>query len=386
MRVLHIITSLMTGGAEIMLQKVARATRPLGYESTIVSLTAASTIGRELQEDGFSVIALGGRGGVLLPRQFLRLIRTFHRVQPQVVHCWMYHSNVLGHAVVRLKARRQRPPLVVSVRIALDAEYDRKVSRDLIRKLDARLSGAADAVVFNSHRAAEQHASLGYSMRRASVIPNFFDTDYFKPRPEEAARLRKSIGCGDGAVLVGLVARFDKQKDHLNFLRSAQAVARRVPHCRFLLAGRGCDAKNRQLMQWVQECGLRDRIHILGERRDVPVVQSALDVAVSSSITEGFPNTIGEAMACGIPCVVTDVGDCEFVVGDAGFAVPRRDPAALASAIIRLLDLPLEERKSLGERARQRVMAEFATAPVVEKFTRVYEQVRAGCPAKSIED
>jgi len=260
--------------------------------------------------------------------------------------------------------------------MALDAEDDRKISRSMIRKLDARLSGAADAVVFNSHRAAEQHASLGYCMHRARVIPNFFETERFKPRPEEAAGFRRSIGCNDDSTLVGLVARFDKLKDHLTFLRAARTVVTRFPRCRFLLIGRGCDQTNGQLMQWIEECGLRERVCALGERGDLPMVQSALDIAVNSSITEGFPNAIGEAMACAVPCVVTDVGDCKFVVGEAGLVVPPRDPDALAGAIVKLIDLPPEARARIGERGRHRVMTEFSKASVVGKFTKLYEEVR----------
>lgn len=375
-RVLHVITSLLTGGAEAMLQKVVRATRPLGYESTVVSLTAATTIGRELKEEGVPVVALGGRGGILLPHQFLRLVGIVRRVRPQIVHCWMYHSNAIGHALVRLNSRRKRPALVVSVRVALDARYDRKVSRDVIRKVDALLSGAADAVVFNSHRAAEQHAALGYCMHRARVIPNCFDTEYFRPSLEESVRLRRGIGCDVNTVLVGMVTRFDTQKGQRSFLRAAQMVAARFSSCRFLLAGRGCDRSNAELMQWIQDYGLLDRVHLLGERRDMPAVQGALDVAVSASIVEGFPNTIGEAMACAVPCVVTDVGDCNFVVGDGGFVVPPGDTDALASAITGLVGLPAHERKAIGDRGRKRVMAEFAMAPVVEKFTELYEDVR----------
>jgi len=357
-----------------MLQKVVDATRPLGYDATVVSLTSASAIGRELQENGVPVVALEGRGGILLPHQMFRLARIFHRVQPHVVHCWMYHSNVVGYAVVRLRAEHKRPALVVSVRMALDAEDDRKISRSVIRWLDARLSPTADALVFNSQRAAEQHASLGYCMRQASVIPNFFDTEHFMPRPREAAGIRAELGCNDAAV-VGLVARFDKLKDQLTFLRAARIVVGRLPRTRFLLIGRGCNKENRQLMQWIGECGLLEQVYALGERRDMPAVQSALDVAVNSSITEGFPNAIGEAMACAVPCVVTDVGDSRFVVGGAGIVVPPRDPGALAGAIIELIDLSPRERKNIGERGRQRVVTEFSKTSVLGKFTNLYDKV-----------
>jgi glycosyltransferase involved in cell wall biosynthesis len=129
-------------------------------------------------------------------------------------------------------------------------------------------------------------------------------------------------------------------------------------------------------MQWVGECGLLDRVHFLGEVRDISAVQAALDIAVSSSIREGFPNAIGEAMASAVPCVVTDVGDSKFVIGSAGFVVPPREPGALAAAIIKLVDLAAYERKSIGERGRQRVITEFGMASVVEKFTKVYEEAR----------
>lgn len=376
LRVLHLITSLMTGGAEIMLQKLVRATRSLGYSSTVVSLTGLGAIGRELQDDGIPVVALGGKGGLLLPRHILKLVRTYRGYQPHLLHCWMYHANVLGYGLVRMGGASKRPGLITSVRVALDAHYVEKASTAFVRGLDARLSKSADGLVFNSHRAAEQHALKGYCMRRATVIPNFFDTDQFRPRPEERTRLRKSLGCDD-AVLIGVVARFDRQKDQRGFLQAARIVRARFGRCQFLLAGRGCEASNSELMGWIQEYGLADSVHLLGERRDTPLIQAGLDVAVCSSVSEGFPNTVGEAMACGVPCVVTDVGDCRLVVGDAGLVVPPRNPEALASAIVRLVDLPNDERKRLGERARQRVMMEFATGPVVEKFTALYESVRS---------
>lgn len=371
-RVLHVITSLMTGGAEITLQKLVLAMRPLGYDSTVISLSQPSRIGEELQAAGVPVVTLGSRGGLLLPSHILSLLRAARRSRPQVIHCWMYRANLIGHALARSMPESSRPALVTSVRGALDAPGHEKASVRVARRIDAWLSGAADAIVFNSSRGAAQHAAFGYCTRRAAVIPNFFDTELFRPRPDERWATRLSLG-GGTAPLVALVGRFDALKDHRGFLQAARAVRMRFPESQFLLVGRGCDADNGRLVRWVDEYGLVGAVRLLGERHDVPAILGAVDLAVSSSMSEGFPNVVGEAMACGTPCVVTDVGDSRFLVGDAGLVVPPCDPAALAKAIAELIGLPEETRRGLGEKARQRVMTEFAMAPIVNRFIEVYQ-------------
>jgi len=372
MRVLHVITSLSTGGAEIMLQKLVSALNPQHYTSTIVSLTTTAPIGTELETAGVRVIGLGGRGGVLTPRQALLLMRTYDAVRPQVVHAWMYHSNIAAQALVGLRSRKTRPGLVLSVRGALHAAHEQKLTSRLIRRLDAILSSRSDAIVFNSRRAADQHVSLGYDRAKIHIIPNGFDADRFGVRPEERVRVRTELGC-DGATLIGLIARFDRLKGHRLLLEAARLVTDCRPHYRFVLAGRGCDASNEELQRWIVELGLAGRVHLLGERRDVAAIDNALDIAVCSSISESFPNAIGEAMACGVPCVVTDVGDCGYLVGETGYVVPPRNARALADAIVRMGELPEGDRTAMGANARRRVIAKFSMHSVVQQFAELYE-------------
>jgi glycosyltransferase involved in cell wall biosynthesis len=285
----------------------------------------------------------------------------------------MYRANLIGYGLVRSMPGSSRPALVTSVRGALEAPAQEKMSVRVARRMDAWLSGAADAIVFNSHRGAAQHAAIGYCMKRATVIPNFFDVERFRTTPEERRAMRLSLGVG-ASLLIALVGRFDGLKDHRSFLQAARAVRMRFPQSQLLLVGRGCDEGNGKLMRWIDEYGLKGAIRLLGERRDVPAILSAVDLAVSSSLSEGFPNVVGEAMACGTPCVVTDVGDSRFLVGDAGLVVPPCDPAALANAIIELGDLPEDARRRLGEKARQRITTEFAMMPVVNSFAEVYQR------------
>jgi glycosyltransferase involved in cell wall biosynthesis len=375
MRILHLITSLSTGGAEVMLQKLARTLQERSHDVSVVSLTTAVPIGLEMQAHGIPVLALGGRAGMLLPHQLWRLLRTYREFQPDIVHSWMYHANVLAQAPLVWSMRQRRPGLVTSVRGALHAPRQQKLTLRAIRRIDARMSHRADAIVFNSRRSAEQHAALGYDTSKMTVIPNCFDTNQYQPLPAERARVRSELGCGEG-VLIGLVARFERLKNHRLFLQAARLVADRCPEASFLLAGRGCDGDNRQLMQWVAELGLGGRIHALGERRDIAAIDNALDVAVCSSVSESFPNAIGEAMACGVPAVVTDVGDCPQLVGDAGRVVPADSPEALADAIVELASLPREARAALGARARARVSGEFSLERIAQRYMDLYDRCR----------
>jgi glycosyltransferase involved in cell wall biosynthesis len=372
MRVLHIITSLSTGGAEIMLQKLVGALNPEHYTNNVISLTTTTPVGTELEAAGVRVIGLGGRGGMLTPRQGLQLVRAYNAVRPQVVHAWMYHSNVAAQLLVGLRARKTRPGLILSVRGALHAAREQKLASRLIRRMDAALSSRSDAIVFNSRRAAEQHVALGYDPDKIRVIPNGFDPDRFAILPMERVRIRAELGC-DGATLIGLIARFDKLKGHRLFLEAARLVADRGANYRFVLAGRGCDTSNQELSRWIGELGLAARVHLLGERRDIPAIDNALDIAVCSSISESFPNAIGEAMACGVPCVVTDVGDCGYLVGKTGYVVPPRNAQALADAIVRMGELPESDLRALRADARRRVTTVFSMGSVVQQFADLYE-------------
>jgi glycosyltransferase involved in cell wall biosynthesis len=375
MRILHIITSLNTGGAEIMLQKLIRALKARPYNASVISLTSISTIGAELQQEAVPVQALGGRGGVLLPHQFWTLSRAYRSARPDVVHSWMYHANVAAELLVRLTPGSVRPHLITSVRGAIHAPQEQKRLTRLIRRIDASLSRTADRIIFNSSRSAEQHAALGYDRDKFRVIPNSFDTDTFQPLPSMRADIRQQLGYPD-RLLVGLVARFHPLKGQRTFLEAARLVAQRLPNCRFLLVGRGCDAQNELLMRWIRQLNLTDSVMPLGERRDVSAIDNALDIAVCASLSESFPNAIGEAMACGVPCVVTDVGDCPFLIGDPRYVVPARDPQALAAAIFHLADLAPEARAALGASARARVLREFSTERITGQFVELYEECR----------
>ena len=373
MKVLHVITSLSVGGAETMLRNVALGLDRARYQSQVLSLTGKEPIGLDLERGGVAVTALHGRGGLLSPGQLATARRALDAWQPDVIHAWMYHANVVAQWLAGRQRVPRRPALITSVRGALNAPRSQKRMLRLVRRVDALLSKRAAAILFNSNVAARQHIALGYAQERVVVVPNGFDTERFRPRPELRARLRTDLQLAS-RVAVGVVARFDPLKGHHLFLRAAAEAARRREDCTFVLIGRGCDADNATLQGWIAQLALGDRVRLLGERSDVAELVNALDCVVCPSLSESFPNAVGEAMACAVPCIVTDVGDCAHLVGDAGWIVPPQDCAALAGAIERVAALSEQERQVMGNRARARIEAQFALDAIVAQYAAVYER------------
>jgi glycosyltransferase involved in cell wall biosynthesis len=207
------------------------------------------------------------------------------------------------------------------------------------------------------------------------VIPNGFDPAAWKP--QRSTELRRGLGLIDAHLVIGCVGRFNVAKDQGNFIAAAARIAAQREDCRFMLVGRGVEPGNTELIQWIEATGHAGRFLLLGERADVAACLGAMDVFVLPSRSEGFPNALGEAMAMGLPCVSTDVGDAAILLGDTGSVVAPRDPGALAEAALALAARPPEQRRQLGQRARERVLARFSLQQTSERFAALYRQVVA---------
>jgi glycosyltransferase involved in cell wall biosynthesis len=207
------------------------------------------------------------------------------------------------------------------------------------------------------------------------VIPNGFDLSRLRMTTDGRNALRESCGFQDQDLVVGILGRFDPAKDHNTFVRAAGMLVDRYPNLRFLMVGRGLNHVNRELSEWISATNQANRFVLLDERSDVAACLSAMDVFCLSSRSEGFPNVVGEAMAIGLPCVVTDVGDAASLVGETGVVVPKEDPYALAGGLEKFVKMPPHQRKELGQRAKMRVAAEFTIDRARERFNAVYQSI-----------
>jgi len=232
------------------------------------------------------------------------------------------------------------------------------------------------------------HKDRNYVAEKLEIIPNGFDLEQVKPSPAARASLRTELGVPADTLLIGMAARFHPHKGHSNFIQAAARLHKELPAVHFVLCGLDVTPQNSQLVDWIQAAGLSDSCHLLGVRRDVPRLFAGIDIATTASRTEAFPVVIGEAMACGTPCVVTDVGDSAMIVDQTGIVVPAENPTALADGWRKLVEAGPAERHRLGIAARRRVQQHFALPVIVDRYQAIYAQfaaeTRQGLPAHSL--
>lgn len=377
LRITHVIDGLAIGGAEMMLFRLLGSTDRDRYRPEVVSLGDMGVLGSEIQSLGIPVRALGLQPHLRHAPKVARLVWWLARDQPDLVQTWLYESDLLGGLTARLADRKV--PLVWNVQQSHLDPATCKRRRIWAARACARLSERLpDRIICCSSVSARIHQELGYAAQKLVVIPNGTDVDRFAPDADARLSVRAELGLGEGTPLVGLMARYDPQKDHETFLRAAGLVARRFPATHFLLCGLDVDQRNDQLRKWIQREDLSSRCHLLGVRRDMARLTSALDVATSSSAWgEAFSLALAEAMACGVPCVVTDVGDSPYMVADTGRVVAPRAAGELADALCGLLGIDHPERTALGLAARARVEQHFGLPAIVDRYEDVYREVHA---------
>ena len=372
--VLHSITDLEVGGAEMMLVHLLGATDRARFRPSVLSLLPPGSLAPRITALSVPVASLDMHRGLPAARHLSRLAGLARRLAPELIQGWMYHGN-LAATFARWWCRR-RPRLVWSVHHSIaELAREKPLTRRLI-VLSARLSRLADAIVYCSPTSARQHEALGFAAERTVIIPNGIDTELFRPDPQAAARLRRLAGVGAERPLVGMVARWHPMKNHAGLLQAAAALRRQGVELQLVLIGEGLDPGNPELAAIMQAADVRGCASLLGVRHDVPTLVPGLDLLVSpSTYGEAFSLAIGEAMAAGVPCVVTDVGDGAWLVGETGEVVLPRDNAALAAAIGRCLAQSADARRARGARARARVLENFALPAIARRYEALYARL-----------
>lgn len=374
MKVTHIITDLGTGGAQVMLHELLRHMDKAGFDAEVVSLTDAGVFGEKIEQLGVPVWAIGMGGNAPNPGGLWRLASRLRRSQPDVVQTWLYHADLLGGLAAQLARVR-----AVAWGLHITHLDPRSIKRTTLwtAQACARLSHHLPRkIVCCAESSAQLHAGMGYAAEKMVVIPNGFDLERFKPDAAARSDIRRELGIAGTTPLIGLFARFHPQKDHENFVRAAAALHAHAPEAQFLLCGDGSDWQNLTLVKWIDEAGMRSRFHLVGRRQDVPRLYAALDIfSLSSACGEAFPMVVGEAMACGVPCVVTDVGDSALMVGETGRVVPPKDADALAAAWSELLAMNLEARQTLGVAARRRIKRRYDIASIAARYGELYRNI-----------
>ena len=369
MKIVHIITSLQTGGAEMMVAKLVASMDRTRFENVVVSLTVPGDVASQIEKSGVRVHSLAARNFI---QAVWKVVRVLRRERPDVVQSWLPHADLVTTVACVLTGRRRFLWNIRNTRFDL-SHYPRSV-RWTLRLLPV-LSPLPRAVISNSEAGRRDHQSLGFRPRRWVLIPNGFSLDRFRPMPGERNDARDERGIPRQAMVAAMVARYDPMKGYSIFLRAAAIVQRALPDAHFLLAGRGV-AENAELRALAEL--LPGHVHFAGAVDDVARLYAAADIAVNcSTYGEAFSNAIGEAMACAVPCVVSDIGDSALIVADTGRIVAPNDVDGLAAAMIELLRMPAAARTALGAAARARIERDFSIDRITRSYETLYEEVAA---------
>jgi glycosyltransferase involved in cell wall biosynthesis len=371
-KIFHLITDLNVGGAELMLYRLLSRMDQDAFTSQVVSMTSIGGIGKAISDLGIPVRALGMHRGRPSIVALMRLIRWLRQDKPDLIQTWLYHADLMGLIAAKLAGN---PSVVWNIRASdMDMSQYRPLSGWTVR-VCARLSSLPKAVIVNSQAGMQYHTQIGYHPSRWVMIPNGIDTDKFKPDLQAVKSVRNELGLNLKTLLIGYVARFDPVKDHETFFRGAQTLFKIEPDVHFLLTGSGIELDNPAIARLIESQELRNQFHLLGQREDIPRLTAALDIGCSTSISEGFSNSIAEAMACGVPCVATNVGDSAQIVGETGKTFPVKDPGALVEAWLELIHIGREKRIQLGMSARRRIENHYNLTTTISAYHDFYNKL-----------
>ncbi|MFN3171093.1 MAG: glycosyltransferase [Hyphomicrobiales bacterium] len=367
LKVLHVITGLGFGGAERMLTRVVcTSQKAAAHDHVVVSLMDHGHFGQQLVEAGAKLHTIGLERGRAGPTSLLSLCRIIRQHRPDVVMSWLYHADFLATLAAALAGN---PPLIWNLRCSdIDLSRYGRSTRFVVRALSL-ISKRPAAVGYNSEAGRTAHANLGYRPKLWCALPNGFDLEEWYPSDTERRSVREELGVASDAFVFMIAARYDPQKDHTNLLSAAATAIRSVPDMHFVLLGGG--TKRLTIPQKLQ-----GHVSVLGARGDVQRLLRGADAGVSASAYgEGLPNSIGEAMATGLPCVGTDVGDTARLIANTGMIVVPRDPKGLSEALIKLAQLNPAERRRLGSAARERIGKHFSMKSALKAYETVWEKL-----------
>jgi glycosyltransferase involved in cell wall biosynthesis len=370
-QLLFLTRSLSYGGSERQLVALAIGLWKQGVAVTVATFYPGGSLGKDLESTGVPFESLEKRTRWHALGFFRRLIRLARRIRPTIMHGYLATANIL---TVLLKPFCPSTKIVWGLR-ASNMELERYGYVDQIQSwVECKLSHFADLIVVNSHAGFDFAARKGFPQDKMVVIPNGIDVDRFHPDLVSRNRMRQAWGISDREQLIGLVGRLDPMKGHDTFIKAAALFSRGRDNIRYICVGDGPEAYKQQLVALSKEAGLAHQLGWAHASDDVEAIYNALDLVTScSSFGEGFSNVIGEAMACGRPCVVTDVGDAKRIVGDTGYVVASGNPAALALAWQEALEAGVAAQARQGQRARERITQYFSLKQLIEKTARILE-------------
>jgi len=371
MKILYVITSLNNGGAEGVLYRLCK--HEDRHQHVIISMMGEGKYGPLLKDIGIEVHCLNMPQGRLSISGLWRLFKLISNNKPDVVQTWMYHADLIGGLIARLAGVKH---VFWNVRHTILEPSKSKRSTIWVAKVCAVISAwVPKKIVYCAHKAKVVHEAMGYKKVKAEIISNGFDFTQLSIDSSSKAAFRSELGLNNDVDLIGMVGRYHPQKDHANLIKALYLVKKENYNFKLVLIGQDLNATNQTLLNLIRDNRLTENVILLGQRTDIPTVMNGLDLHILSSSGEAFPNVVAEAMACGTPCVVTDVGDAALIVGESGWIVPPKEPQSLANSIMQALQEKQTNQQAwlLRKKAcRSRIVDNFSMEKMIEGYRRVW--------------
>lgn len=373
MIITHIITGLNNGGAEASLFRLV--TNDTKNTHVIISMMDESKYGKLLQERGILVHCLNMPRGKISYQGLRKLWKLFKEIKPDLAQTWLYHADLVGGIV----AKSQAIPCVWSLRNSDFSPQKTNLSTRIVVRLCAFLSLLLpERIISCAQQAATVHQTLGYKKNKFIIIPNGYNFNQFHATEADINTLRTSLNLPSTLPMLGMVARFDPQKDHHNLIQALKIVRDQNVRFRCILVGKDMSTDNQELVSWIQQAELTEQILLLEQRNDIPLIMHSLNIHILSSSGEAFPNVLAEAMTCNTPCITTDVGDAALIVGNTGWIVPPSNSQALADAIIAAIQEKEQNPSAWQARkqaAQQHIVDNFSIERMVAAYNQVWQEI-----------
>ena len=369
MKIVHIITSLGDGGAEHTLFKICKYDTK--NEHTVISLRGPGKYSLPLRKMGIRVYFLNMSFYSFF--KFLILIKLLRFLKPDIVQTWLVHADFIGGIAAKLIGIKN---IIWNIRYSnLEYKKTKLLTIFLIRLLSKLSYFIPKQIVIVSKKAKKIYEVEGYDKKKLKFIPNGYDLNLLKPKDIEKKKFKKKIS--KQLPIIGNVARYDPKKDHLNLIKALSLIRYKKIDFLCFFSGSEVNQNNLKITSEIKKLKLEKKIKLIGQNDNILQIMNGIDLYVqSSSYGEGFPNVVAESMACGTPCVVTDVGDASLIVGKSGWVVPPNDPNKLAKAIeIALKEIKTRKWNKRCKRARLRIKTNFDISKMIKSYNELWYQV-----------
>ena len=371
--IVHVITGLKTGGAERMLSKLVCYPSSRKYKHYVVSLTGRGSQSKIMEEFDIPIFHLN------MNKNFLNFVKNLFKIfmiitstKPNVLMGWMYHSNIIIYIMKFFLDKKIS--YIWNIRHTPVNLNDERFITNILIRFKRYISKKVDVIIYNSNKSQEYHEKLGYYKNNSTVIPNGFDVKKFVISSSINLLKRKSLKIEKSTFVFGHVARYHPMKNHKMFIEVAKIITSKIQNVVFLMAGSNIDNENVALVNLIKKHKLDKHIILLGEISDLYNFYPTLDIfCLTSSWGESFPNVLGEAMSCGVPCVTTDIGDTSLIVGNQGKCVKPNDKDLFAKACLEIINIKNNTHLRLNRNVRKHIVENFKLEKIINKYHKVYE-------------